>query len=50
MGAFYSNLPIKEYKFLMNGESELTYDDLYNLLKNNDVSNFDPVAEAFSVT
>lgn len=49
MGAFYSTLPVKEYKFLMNGETELTYDDLYSLLKNNEVSNFDPVAEAFSV-
>ncbi len=49
MGAFYTNLPIKEYKFLMNGETELTYDDLYDLLKNNEVSNFDPVAEAFAV-
>ncbi len=42
-------MPVKDYKFLMNGESELTYEDLYNLVKDNEISNFDPVAEAFKV-
>ncbi len=33
----------------MNGQAELTYDDLFNLVKENEITNFDPVAEAFKV-
>jgi Ca2+-binding EF-hand superfamily protein len=47
LGAFYKNMPIKEYKFLMNNQSELSLQDLKDLLMNNEVTNFDPVAEAF---
>ena len=49
LGAFYKNVPLREYKFLMNNQSELTLDDLRNLLENNEIKNFDPVAEAFKV-
>ena len=49
LGAFYKNVPIREYKFLMNNQSELTLDDLRALLENNEIKNFDPVAEAFKV-
>ena len=42
-------MPNKEYKFLMNDQSELTLDDLRELLLDNEVKNFDPVAEAFKV-
>ena len=38
-------MPNKEYKFLMNDQSELTLDDLRELLLDNEVKNFDPVAE-----
>ena len=49
LGAFYKNVPLREYKFLMNNQSELTLDDLRTLLENNEIKNFDPVAEAFKV-
>jgi|TARA_B110000211_G_C13749161_1_gene408011 Ca2+-binding EF-hand superfamily protein len=49
LGAFYKNVPLREYKFLMNNQSELTLDDLRALLENNEIKNFDPVAEAFKV-
>ncbi len=49
LGAFYKNVPLREYKFLMNNQSELTLDDLRSLLENNEIKNFDPVAEAFRV-
>ena len=35
MGAFYTNLPIKEYKFLMNGETGWNIAYIYfRILKN----------------
>merc|ERR1712224_586688 len=49
LGVFYKDMPTKEYKFLMNDQSELTLDDLRELLLDNEVKNFDPVAEAFKV-
>ena len=42
-------MPLREYKFLMNNQSELSLDDLRSLLENNEIKNFDPVAEAFKV-
>jgi hypothetical protein len=42
-------MPMKEYKFLMNNETEMTLDDLRDLLKDNEITNFDPLAEAFKV-
>ena len=42
-------MPLKEYKFLMGSQSELTLEHLKDLLLNNDVTSFDPVAEAFKV-
>ena len=49
LGAFYKNVPMREYKFLMSNKGELTMDDLREMLENNEVTNFDPVAEAFKV-
>ena len=49
LGAFYKNVPTREYKFLMNNQAELTIDDLRSLLEHNEITNFDPVAEAFKV-
>lgn len=49
LGVFYKNMPAKEYRFLMNNKNEMTYDELRDLLIDNEVKNFDPVAEAFKV-
>ncbi|KAH8053672.1 hypothetical protein JL720_14630 [Aureococcus anophagefferens] len=49
LGVFYKNMPAKEYRFLMNNKSEMTLEDLKELLLENEVKNFDPVAEAFKV-
>ena len=49
LGVFYKNMPAKDYRFLMNNKPELTLDDLKELLLDNEVTNFDPVAEAFKV-
>ena len=40
----------KDYRFLMNGQRELAEEDLMELLKDNEIVNFDPVAEAFKVS
>jgi len=48
-GVFYKNLSIREYRFLMNNKPQLTLEELYNLLVNNELTNFDPVMEAFKV-
>lgn len=49
LGVFYKNMPAKDYRFLMNNKPELTLEDLKELLLDNEVTNFDPVAEAFKV-
>jgi len=46
---FFPDLPAKELQFLMNNRRELTVDDLYALLSDNEIRNFDPQAEAFKV-
>ncbi|CAM9204921.1 unnamed protein product, partial [Discosporangium mesarthrocarpum] len=47
LGAFYRNMNAREYRFLMNNKPEMTLDDLREVLMDNEVTNFDPVAEAF---
>lgn len=49
LGVFYQNLSLREYKFLLNNKQELTEQELYALLANNELTNYDPVAEAFKV-
>lgn len=49
LGVFYQNLSLREYKFLMNNRQELTEADLLQLLQNNELTNYDPVAEAFKI-
>jgi Ca2+-binding EF-hand superfamily protein len=49
LGVFYKNMPNKEFRFLMNNASSMNIDDLRELLVDNEVQNFDPVAEAFKV-
>eukprot|EP00296_Roombia_truncata_P001367 JP437133.1.p1 GENE.JP437133.1~~JP437133.1.p1 ORF type:complete len:184 (+),score=46.39 JP437133.1:1-552(+) len=45
---FYKGLPQREYKFLIS-EPEFTYKTLHKLVVNNELTDFDPVAEAFKV-
>ncbi|CAM9126561.1 unnamed protein product, partial [Choristocarpus tenellus] len=47
LGALFPNMNAKEYRFLMNNKQEMTLDDLREVLLDNEVTNFDPVAEAF---
>jgi len=49
LGVFYQNLSLREYKFLMNNQQELSESDLLGLLANNELTNYDPVAEAFKI-
>lgn len=49
LGPFYKNMPLREFRFLMGDESELTLDSLRALLMDNEIADFDPVAEAFKV-
>eukprot|EP00999_Lentomonas_sp_LEN2_P002734 NODE_606_length_1330_cov_73.290108_g567_i0.p1 GENE.NODE_606_length_1330_cov_73.290108_g567_i0~~NODE_606_length_1330_cov_73.290108_g567_i0.p1 ORF type:complete len:231 (-),score=39.03 NODE_606_length_1330_cov_73.290108_g567_i0:532-1224(-) len=48
LSAFYPNMTNKEYRFLIS-EPNFTVDTLWNLLQNNNITNFDPVREAFKV-
>lgn len=49
LSAFYGDLPSQEYQFLLGDRTELTLGDLDALLRDNEITNFDPVAEAFKV-
>lgn len=49
LSAFYGDLPAREYQFLLGDRAELTLGDLDALLRDNEITNFDPVAEAFKV-
>jgi len=48
LSAFYPNMTNKEYRFLIS-EPNFTVDTLWSLLENNNITNFDPVKEAFKV-
>ena len=51
MNVFYKHnpIPLLQYKSLVGDKFELTLKDLNELLLNNTVENYDPVAEAFKV-
>lgn len=49
LGVLFPDMTAKDYRFLMNNKKELTVQDLNDLLLENEVSNFDPVAEAFGI-
>jgi Ca2+-binding EF-hand superfamily protein len=49
LSVFYKSLQPREYKFLMSNQPELTFEQLYAMLADNELSNFDPVAEAFKI-
>lgn len=46
---FYKSLQPREFKFLMNNQPEMTFEQLYAMLADNELTNFDPVAEAFKI-
>jgi calmodulin len=47
LSVFFPDMTAKDYRFLMNGKRELEAADLMELLTDNEIVNFDPVAEAF---
>ena len=49
LGVFFPEMSSKEYRFLMNNRKEMSLEDLEELLLDNEIGNFDPVAEAFKV-
>lgn len=49
LGPLFPEMTAKEYRFLLNNKKEMTIDELKELLVDNEVSNFDPVAEAFKI-
>merc|ERR1719329_389589 len=46
---FYKDITSREVKFLLNNQPEISFEDLYALLRDNQLTNFDPVKEAFKV-
>ena len=49
LGAFYENVPIREYKFLMDGKDQLTLGEFKKIVSGKMTANFDPIGEAFKV-
>jgi len=49
LGFFFPDMTPKEYRFLMNNRKEITLSDLEEMLVDNEITNFDPVAEAFKL-
>ena len=49
LSMFYKHLPPNQLKLLMNGQNEITKEDLKELFNTAKVDNFDPVKEAFNV-
>jgi Ca2+-binding EF-hand superfamily protein len=45
----FPEITTKELRFLMNNKRELVAEDIFDLLKDNEITNFDPVAEAFKI-
>lgn len=46
---FYPNLTEKDCEFLMNGQTSFSEAKLFELVSSNQLTNFDPMAEAFKV-
>jgi hypothetical protein len=49
LGPLLPELTSKEYRFLMNDKKDFSLDDLKNILMENEISHFDPVAEAYKI-
>jgi calmodulin len=49
VGIFYKDVTSKEIRFLMNNQNEISFDELYQLLRDAHLGSFDPVKEAFKI-
>eukprot|EP00928_Gymnodinium_smaydae_P064140 TRINITY_DN47554_c0_g1_i1.p1 TRINITY_DN47554_c0_g1~~TRINITY_DN47554_c0_g1_i1.p1 ORF type:complete len:197 (+),score=43.65 TRINITY_DN47554_c0_g1_i1:69-593(+) len=49
LSTFYKDVTTREVKFLLNNQPEITFEELHALLRDNQLTNFDPVKEAFKV-
>jgi hypothetical protein len=49
LAVFFPEMSAKEYRFMMNNKREMTLQDFNDMLLDNEVTNFDPVSEAFKV-
>lgn len=47
LGLMFPDMSAKDYRFLMNNKKEMSLEDLRELLLDNEIAQFDPVAEAF---
>ncbi|EQC29134.1 hypothetical protein SDRG_13166 [Saprolegnia diclina VS20] len=47
LSIFYPDMTTRDFRVLLNNASEVTEDDLCDLLLQNDVTDYDPVADAF---
>ncbi|KDO28928.1 hypothetical protein SPRG_05801 [Saprolegnia parasitica CBS 223.65] len=47
LSIFYPDMTARDFRVLLNNASEVTEDDLCDLLLQNDVADYDPVADAF---
>ena len=47
LNIFYPEMTKKDYKLIMNNNKEMTYEEIESLVIDNEITNFDPVAEAF---
>ena len=47
LASFFPDLTTRDYKYLMDNKKEITIDDLTDILVDNEIKEFDPVAEAF---
>lgn len=49
LSSFYKNVSVKEIRYLLNNQPEISFEELRDLLKENTLKNFDPVKDAFKV-
>lgn len=49
LSVFFPDISLRDLKFLMNNNKDLSIADLWDLLENNKINNFDPVAEAYAI-
>lgn len=49
LGILFPDMTAKELRFLMNNKKEMNLEDLKELLLENDITNYDPIADAFRV-
>lgn len=47
LSIFYPEMTKKDYKLIMNNKKEMTHEEIESLVIDNEITNFDPVAEAF---